>query len=72
MGVERCDTGVPLANATCVNGCQAITCSAGYMDCDTQAATGCEINVNSDKNNCGTCSNKCGAFDHCENGQCVF
>ncbi len=67
---ERCDTNVPLANATCVNVCQAIACADKFLDCDTQSASGCEVNSTNDKNHCGNCSTKCGLVEKCENGSC--
>lgn len=47
----------------------AVTCQAGTADCDNSEANGCETNVNTDNNNCGSCGNKCNGF--CDNGQCV-
>jgi cysteine-rich repeat protein len=69
---ERCDTSVALANATCVNVCQAIACTGKFLDCDKQPASGCEIDGANDESNCGSCSNQCGIIYHCDNGQCVF
>lgn len=54
---------------TFVNGC--ITCSSGTADCDDSSANGCEVNTNTDSNNCGSCGNKCPTGTHCENGKCV-
>lgn len=47
---------LPNANAICVNGlCQIGSCATGFADCDGNAANGCETNVLTDLNNCGTC-----------------
>lgn len=35
------------------------TCAAGFANCDGQAANGCEVSLNSNAQNCGSCSNNC-------------
>src|SRR6185437_11516922 len=41
---------------TCSGGtCTTAMCDAGYADCDGNPANGCETNVASDVNNCGSC-----------------
>jgi len=65
---ERCDTALPLANATCTNACQMIACTPSFIDCDDKA--GCEVNSSDDDDHCGDCSTKCGAIEHCDNGDC--
>jgi hypothetical protein len=65
------------ANATmaCVAGACAIgMCNAGFGDCDKLPGTGCEVNTNSDVNNCGGCNMKCNlanATAACVNGKCA-
>ncbi len=54
---------------TFVNGCPF--CSLGTADCDGDSANGCEVNTNTDSNNCGSCGNKCPPGTHCVNGSCV-
>ncbi len=58
----------------CMNAaCTVIGCSPGFKDCDTLANDGCEVNVNSDANNCGGCGVKCSvpnAMGQCVNGAC--
>ena len=39
--------------------CAVDKCDAGYSDCDKQFNTGCEINITTDKNNCGVCGFVC-------------
>jgi hypothetical protein len=67
--------------AACVSGaCEVATtngCNANYADCDGQWADGCEVNVESDPNNCGACASKGGTVcpttndtPACDNGSC--
>ena len=44
--------------ATCAIG----GCEAGYDDCDGVVANGCEVDLSSDKLNCGACTNVCPAI----------
>jgi hypothetical protein len=60
------------AQGVCSNGtCQMGTCNAGYADCDADPANGCEVNINSDPDNCGGCGVACDAGQTCENGACT-
>ena len=56
-----CGTVCPSQNATasCNNAACAITCNAGFKDCDGSLANGCEVAVNTDANNCGACGTRC-------------
>ncbi len=49
--------------------CGVATCNAGFLNCDNNAANGCEANSNSDPKNCGACGNAC-ASGVCTNGAC--
>ncbi len=71
------------ANATgnCVNmsgtgTCTVVSCNAGFADCDMVAANGCEVNDQTDANNCGTCGNKCPSGPNstavCNTGSCAI
>jgi hypothetical protein len=63
-----------LAHATpaCTSGvCNIHSCSPGYGDCNGNAADGCEVNLASDANNCGTCANVCPMGQACMAGVCV-
>jgi hypothetical protein len=60
--------GVP----ACTNGsCGVSACNAGFANCDGNPANGCEININSDPNNCGGCGTFCASGQVCTSGQCV-
>ncbi len=68
---------LPNATATCVNGqCQIGSCNAGFFDCNAVAADGCEANVQTNPQNCGSCGFVCpnppNATAACLNGQCVI
>ena len=51
--------GAPNAVPACAVGTCAITCTAGFADCDGRLDNGCEVNTRSDVGNCGACSNRC-------------
>ena len=38
---------------------QKVSRDPGYADCDGTPANGCEIHLDSDPNNCGTCGGIC-------------
>lgn len=69
----RCGTKCPnVANIqrACVGGsCSSIACQPNWQNCDMNAATGCETNVNKDVNHCGACGRAC-KQDHATSG-CV-
>ena len=63
-----------LANATpaCSSGaCSIASCNAGYANCDGVASNGCEVNLNTDVNNCGGCGHVCPGGDICSSGVCM-
>ena len=60
------------ATATCAAGvCQVARCDTGYVDCDGDAANGCESAPSSDARNCGGCGIVCGGAATCAAGACV-
>jgi hypothetical protein len=71
-----CGTCSPCAgfNASfgCNNGaCTVTQCAAGFDDCDHNAATGCEVETDSDIFNCGVCGKHCKFGEQCVTGNCV-
>jgi hypothetical protein len=58
------------ANSMCTLG----ACDMGFRDCDGQLATGCEVDVDNDPKNCGTCGKTCqnvaNGSPGCTKGQC--
>ncbi len=71
-----CGTRCALAHAAnvCTNGmCAVQSCLSGFANCDNAAPNGCEVNTQSDANNCGGCGNRCNlpnATAACGNGAC--
>ncbi len=51
------------------------TCAAGWADCNNNKQTdGCEVHIDADVNNCGTCGKVCNlpnATEGCSGGQCT-
>ena len=70
---DLCDP-IHTATPACVSGsCEVLACDAGYADCDSLAANGCEVNVANDAYNCGTCGQVCStpnASAVCLGGSC--
>jgi hypothetical protein len=61
----------PYTTPTCTNGKCGAKCDDGWKDCNANLKRdGCEVNVRSDANNCGTCGVKCGYGAKCVNGKC--
>ncbi len=52
---------VPNAVANCASdgSCGIQSCNAGFSDCNSDAADGCETNTGSDPHNCGGCGHDC-------------
>ena len=62
------------ANATlaCNSGnCTALSCSPMFANCDYNEANGCEANLASSAQSCGTCGTVCPANTPCMQGVCV-
>lgn len=74
----QCGMGCTPANATgvCTMGsCRIQTCAPGFRDCNMMVGDGCEIDGNSDLNNCGVCGRSCSANNAtsaCTAGACTF
>jgi hypothetical protein len=58
-----CANACGAANGTpsCTAGACGISCDTGFQDCDANAATGCEVNVQADPANCSACGTTCDA-----------
>ncbi len=51
---------LPNATAGCTSGtCIVASCNPGFANCDANSANGCEVSLNTDANNCGSCGNQC-------------
>ncbi len=69
-----CGRACSLANATagCAAGaCTVASCNSGFANCNGTAGDGCEVNTQSDSNNCGACGNVCPGGQRCSAGTCV-
>lgn len=55
-------------------GCDPFRCASGRANCDGDMANGCETNLQTDTNNCGTCGQVCPTADggrgFCSIGRC--
>jgi hypothetical protein len=66
----------PRANAApaCQGGNCSVICNAGYSNCNGILADGCEVNLQSDVNNCSACGNACpqrpNAVSLCSSSNC--
>jgi hypothetical protein len=59
------------ATAVCTGSACAFVCSGSRADCNRVATDGCEIDVNTDRNNCGKCGNVCATGQSCTAGVCT-
>ena len=60
---------LPNASPICTNGtCSISSCVAGFINCDGNAANGCEINLRTDPMNCGNCGTRCPTGQMCVSG----
>ena len=67
-----CVNGTQVASEKCAGGlCAVNACNSGFLDCDLLNGNGCEVNKNTDVNNCGTCGLKCPTGATCVNGTCT-
>jgi formylglycine-generating enzyme required for sulfatase activity len=57
------------ATATCASGCRLATCLPSRGNCDGVEANGCEADLATSRDHCGTCGHRCGA-GNCEAGAC--
>lgn len=62
---------------SCASGSCSIVCNPGYANCDNNASNGCEVNITTDVNNCGSCGHTCSgganvAVSGCASGTCTI
>ena len=50
--------------------CRLGVCDPGYANCNMEAADGCEVNLNTDPYNCGSCGTVCATGTSCVMGSC--
>ncbi len=57
---------------SCIAGqCRSTACDPGFADCDREAATGCEVDLQSAPLHCGSCARACGQTIPCtEDAEC--
>lgn len=65
-----CDQPPGASSVACVEGRCTPACAPFLMNCDGDAATGCEADLRSDSANCGGCNVACGEGVSCVNGHC--
>ena len=65
-----CPVGAHTVQALCVEGSCRAVCDRGYANCDGNAATGCEVALDSDPQNCGRCGVRCASAQRCVAGAC--
>jgi hypothetical protein len=51
--------GAPNAVPACTVGTCALTCAAGFADCDGNATNGCEVDTRTSATHCGACGRTC-------------
>lgn len=62
----------PVANAlsVCASAVCGLACNPGFLDCDGQRDTGCEVISALDPKNCGACGLACKSGEICNGGKC--
>src|SRR5688572_11416601 len=65
---------------SCGHGCPGTTCGGsqctndcalGFLNCDQNVVTGCEVNAATDPDNCGSCGIQCAFDSTCMLGRCT-
>ena len=60
----------PNSTPSCTAGICSLICNAGYGNCDGLPGNGCEVNLSTNHNNCGTCGHVCTNVQSCVGGVC--
>jgi len=63
-------TGAPNMTASCTAGVCGSACVTGFGNCDSDPSNGCETDLRSNVNKCGTCSTVCPTGNSCIDGVC--
>jgi hypothetical protein len=58
------------SSPTCGMAICSFVCNPGFGDCNNMSSDGCEVNLNSDSRNCGTCGHICPMGTFCVSGVC--
>lgn len=66
-----CSSVIVGGTAECRAGTCSPTCSSGRADCDRTVLNGCEVDLNTDRANCGGCGMICPASESCIGGACT-
>ena len=70
--LQACKPPANVVQALCMSGeCSIYQCDFGYIDCDDNYDNGCEVDINTDKSNCGSCGTTCSFWDDCCDGTCT-
>lgn len=67
---NRCSTPAH-GRATCASSTCGVSCDTNFANCDGSAANGCEVDLRSDRNNCGSCGRPCTGSSSCVAGACT-
>ena len=76
--VGGCNPKPPNTDYGCGNSqCDVLACKAGFADCNNDlragcASDGCEVNIKTDRNNCGGCGLACAADQECRDDGAGF
>jgi hypothetical protein len=62
---------LPNTRTSCIGGGCSVECAGGYDDCNAILVDGCEADLSSDVQNCGSCGNACSSELGCVNGTCL-
>jgi hypothetical protein len=65
-----CPQGFNGEKSTCNDGVCGLICPEGFANCDGNPANGCEVNLNTDSLNCGSCGRDCGGGTCSQGGVC--